>query len=208
MIADLKADSRNWQKERKEARGYRGSLVPDPEAARDPDDVLVDYASSRTRHERQYYGGGGQQPSPMPPPVSMSQQGQLPPAFGYEQSYPYGQSVPAGYQQPAPAFNYPSPVHEGYELQGQRESRRQGYSSYSQAPAAAIPATSMPDLDAEAQGYYFATQGPMTTGGGQAFVQPRIEPTPYSQAPPRDSYMARESHSSRDDGARRPRRER
>lgn len=177
----------------------------DSHTGRKPDKVLVDYTQSVTHQSRQFYGATGQQPPQMQPGVPVTQGGPPQAPFGYDPSYPYGQTS-GGYQPSSTAYAYPSPVGTEYELQG-RDPRSQA-SYYGQPQPGGIQNRGIPGTDPDTQAYYYPTQGPPmpAAGRGQSYPQPpRMEQPPYSQPPTSQAYGTREPHGARDDGGRRRR---
>jgi len=183
--------------------------VQDSKTGRKPDRVLVDYIQSDTHRSRQYYGfsGEGLQTPQMPPGVPASQG--IPAQTAYPSyvpgDYTYAQTS-GPYQQSAPAYAYPSPNATDYEppLGQSREPRSQIY-SYGQPQPGGSQNRNLVGTDPETQpNYYYTTQGqPMpSVGRGQSYIP--AQPS-YSQPPPRDTYAARDPHSSRDEPSRRRR---
>lgn len=199
MIADLKADSERWDKERRQtASGTRGPSNGIP--VRDSDDFVrsnrppVGYRESTTHQSRQYYGPsepmsgppqGGYVPatagpviyndgSPYPPqqqPLQQQNYSQQPSASGYQQpGYPAGQDYYAGANYSAAE---PSPARVPVSQAGVNVPR----TSANNVSYAVTPTYQQPDN----RGPYYSNQTQVPVSSGPA----------YPSQQPQDPYYGR-----------------
>ncbi|KAI9733543.1 MAG: hypothetical protein M1834_003144 [Cirrosporium novae-zelandiae] len=212
MIADLKADSARWEKERyvNEQQGYAsGSPVPvrDPDMDRSPDVVTVPYGNSQTHSDRQTAGPSNspmpQAPMPTrdmrdPRDISMRDVPMRDPRDIRDQSLP---SYAQGYQPHNPASmdaaygavppNYPGaqgqfPVSQGYPPQQSQYGYSQPPAGYGQVAPSRGP-TDSPTQQESMQMYTTSTMAPRQEGymnpQTHAGLQPRYTPNMDSNSP-------------------------